>query len=327
MRNLLFIPLLAVALLAGPAAANDTSVTLAAGGLKFTHSKAIELKSEDLFISQDEVRVRYVFHNKTASDVTLAVAFPLPELKAEWQESPLNIPDGGEANFIAFRTTADGKPLPLSLERKARKGARDVTAVLLAAGAPLNPLDPKFSDRIAALGPDRRAALLKAKLIDQDEADFGEGMKPYYRPTWDMTTTYYRQQTFPAGKDVVVEHAYKPIVGGTVQPLAASPEVWKQERKRYVRDYCVEPAFEAMAKTLDVTKWQERWIGYILKTGANWAGPIGEFRLVVDKGNAKNLVSFCGTNVTRISPTQFEMRATNFTPTRDLNILVLTHAE
>ena len=32
-------------------------------------------------------------------------------------------------------------------------------------------------------------------------------------------------------------------------------------------------------------------IEYILETGANWAGPIGDFHLVVDKGNARNLVT------------------------------------
>ena len=64
-------------------------------------------------------------------------------------------------------------------------------------------------------------------------------------------------------------------------------------------------------------------IEYILRTGANWAGPIGDFRLVVDKGEADSLVSFCGEGVKRISPTRFEMRKTDFTPERDLSILIL----
>ncbi len=69
--------------------------------------------------------------------------------------------------------------------------------------------------------------------------------------------------------------------------------------------------------------YQERRISYVLRTGANWARPIGDFRLVVDKGAPENLVSFCANGVTKISSTQIEVRATDFTPRRDLDILIL----
>jgi hypothetical protein len=69
--------------------------------------------------------------------------------------------------------------------------------------------------------------------------------------------------------------------------------------------------------------FSEERIEYVLRTGANWAGPIGSFRLVVDKGDADSLISFCGEGVKRLSPTQFEMRATDFVPRRDLSILIL----
>jgi hypothetical protein len=68
----------------------------------------------------------------------------------------------------------------------------------------------------------------------------------------------------------------------------------------------------------------ETTIGYILKTGANWRSPIRNFRLVVDKGSPDALVSFCGTGVRKISPTQFEMRRTNWRPTQDLKVLILS---
>ena len=44
---------------------------------------------------------------------------------------------------------------------------------------------------------------------------------------------------------------------------------------------------------------------------------------IVDKGAPDSLVSFCGDGVKKISPTQFELRHANFTPSRDLNILIL----
>ncbi len=322
MRRLIFAALLG-ALFAAPAHANDTSAALGAGGLKFKKTNAIEMVSEDLFVSMDEVRVKYLFRNKTAKDVTLHVAFPLPDMKAADQESPLNIPNGMSPNFVNFKTKVDGKDAPLQSELKALRGGRDVTAQLIAHGAPLNPLDPTFSNKIVKLPAANRDALVKAKLVYVDQIDDGGGWRPYYRPNWDLKTSFFRLQTFPAGKSVSVEHSYQPIVGGTVMSMASS-EFWPRYAKQYRKDYCVDGAFEAAARKLPAETTQERWITYILTTGANWAGPIGSFRLVVDKGAPRNLVSFCGKNVTKIAPTQFEMKAKNFKPAKDLKILVVT---
>ena len=61
----------------------------------------------------------------------------------------------------------------------------------------------------------------------------------------------------------------------------------------------------------------------MLTTGANWRSPIGTFRLVVDKGKPGNLVSFCEIGVKKISPTRYEVRHTNWRPTRDLHVLII----
>jgi hypothetical protein len=91
---------------------------------------------------------------------------------------------------------------------------------------------------------------------------------------------------------------------------------------------CPDPAFLA---TLDRWNRQQSMsneidnesIGYVLTTGGNWRSPIGSFRLVVDKGDARNIVSFCGQSVRRISPTQFEMRRTNWRPERNFEVLIV----
>ena len=62
----------------------------------------------------------------------------------------------------------------------------------------------------------------------------------------------------------------------------------------------------------------------MLKTGANWAGPIGQFRMVVDKQYPDNLISFCGDGVKKTGPTTFEITAKDVTPQQDLSILILT---
>jgi hypothetical protein len=64
-------------------------------------------------------------------------------------------------------------------------------------------------------------------------------------------------------------------------------------------------------------------VRYILKTGRNWKGPIGKFKLTVDKGSPANLVSFCADGVKKTSPTTFTVEKTNWEPDRDLSVLVL----
>lgn len=67
----------------------------------------------------------------------------------------------------------------------------------------------------------------------------------------------------------------------------------------------------------------EHWLDYVLKSGANWRGPIKDFRMVIDKGKPDNLISLCATGVKKISPTQFEIRKTNFEPKDDVEILIV----
>ena len=101
------------------------------------------------------------------------------------------------------------------------------------------------------------------------------------------------------------------------------------EIDKYRKDYCLPDDFFAGVDKLagadpaNTAGLQERRIAYVLKTGANWAGPIKNFRLVVDKGRVDRLVSFCFDNVKKISPTAFEASLENFTPSHDLKILLI----
>jgi hypothetical protein len=140
---------------------------------------------------------------------------------------------------------------------------------------------------------------------------------------WRLETTFYWEQTFPPGKEVIVEHRYKPVTGfGFFGD-------WVFDEPRYRETYCIDGVFEAAARKKlaaiedsDNPYMNEQRVSYILTTANNWATPIRDFRLVVDKGSPDALVSFCGTGVKKIGPTQFEMRATDFMPERELEILI-----
>jgi hypothetical protein len=87
--------------------------------------------------------------------------------------------------------------------------------------------------------------------------------------------------------------------------------------------YCVDEDFLRELAKDNRNYFLEQWVDYILTTGANWSGPIKQFRLIVDKGDSKNLLSFCGRNVKQVGPTQFEMTISDFAPRKDLAILFL----
>ena len=106
--------------LGSSALADDSEAELGMGGLRFTHTSAIQMVSEDLFLSTSEVRIHYRFHNRTAHDITTLVAFPLPDITPDYYFEPINFPDRADPNFVHFETRVDGHPLAMQAEQRAR---------------------------------------------------------------------------------------------------------------------------------------------------------------------------------------------------------------
>ena len=318
------------ATLALPALANDSTAELAAGGLVLTKTEAIEMRSEDLFISAEAVQVRYVFVNTSGAPVTTRVAFPMPDIGGEYFfESDTAIPDREDpANILDFRTTVDGRPVAMTVEQRAIANGVDQTAWLKAHGIPLAPHLDGVGARLDALPRAAQEDAMRLGLVTPEEFDQGKGWEKHLTPAWILKTTFHWEQTFPAGTEVVVEHRYRPAVGGSVDTMVGSADWSTDDYAREMRQrYCIDDSFvagvRAGARGAAPMGYTERRIAYVLKTGANWAKPIGDFRLVIDKGDARNLVSFCASGVKKISPTRFEVRKTNWRPEQDLYILLL----
>jgi hypothetical protein len=326
-------PVLAVLLaaaLAAPALANDSTAELAAGGLVLTRTDAIEMRSEDLFISQEAVQVRYVFVNTSGAAVTTQVAFPMPDIGGtDFFFSDTAIPNRDDpANILDFHTTVNGKPVAMTVEQKAFTGGVDRTAWLRDHGVPLALHMEGAVARLDALSRAAQDEAIALGLAVPEEYDAGKGWERHLNPGWILKTTFHWKQTFPAGAEVVVEHRYKPAVGGSVGTMVGSPGYLAdaegaQERARYCIDSSFLAAVERAKKGGDYAPFTESRIAYVLKTGGNWARPIGDFRLVVDKGSTANLVSFCARGVKKIGPTRFEVHKTDWRPENDLWILIL----
>ena len=307
-----------------PVLGNDSMATLETGGLVLTRNEQVAITSEDLYISMDKVEVRYVFTNLTDKDITTLVAFPMPDI--EDSERNVAIPNRYSDNFVDFEITVDGKPVQPRAEVKAFINGKDITELLKQYLLPLNPF---VSMKIFVSEQDSN----QRKNMTEEGFRYISQLMESDILSWTLKTTYYWEQTFPAGRSINVFHRYTPSVGGSVgSPVAQLVSSLYDDDSSEYGNYCVDQSFlmglvkmNQRAKN-DKVQWvRDRLIEYVLVTGANWAGgTIGDFRLVVDKGKTENMVSFCGEGVKKIAPTQFEMRRNNFKPAKNLSIFILS---
>jgi hypothetical protein len=312
---------------AGAAGANDSTAGLAAGGLVLTRSADIEMRSEKLYISDKQVRVDYQFFNASPRDVTVTVAFPMPDITVTSLDDNIAVPNPNSANILGFSTLVDGKPVSAQVEQKVIQNGVDRTALLKSLGVPLSPFAVGAQKALDKLPKATKDQLVKLGLaIAYDE---GEPSVSHLQPTWTLKTTYYWTQIFPAGRVLAVHHDYTPSVGSSAGTTWGSTDDATSEgyaaRKA---KYCVDDSFLAAVRRGitpgdGMSQLQEERIDYILVSGANWKSPIGDFQMTIDKGSPKNLISFCGEGVTKIAPTQFMVRHANFTPTKDVAVLIL----
>jgi Domain of unknown function (DUF4424) len=323
------------------AQANDSSSAIGLGGLELRQNDVISLDSEDLFLSREKVTVKYHFTNRTAKDVETLVSFPLPAIPGGI-EGYLGDQDFPDWPNLAFETKVDGKPVKLDVITRIEANGRDVSGRLKALNWPLRYWghgseqerdDANLIGQLARLKDAEIDAFVAEGLLRWNGAHRGEKV---LGPNWNAVTYINRTQIFPAGKTIVVEHSYKPVIGGSVGGMLMKQ--YRKENADYLKGYCVEKAFlkgfdAAMTAQEKAAKasgeeggggmFVEYWLDYVLKSGANWKGPIKDFRLVVDKGKTGNLVSFCMDGVKKIGPTQFEVRKVNYEPSKDLNILIV----
>jgi hypothetical protein len=321
------------ALIPGAVLANDTMATLGAGGLVFVTNDDIEMASEDLSISTEQVKVVYEFANHADTDQHILVAFPLPDITGS-QDFMVSVPVEDEDNHFGFVTTFNGKPVDAELHQYAVALGIDQTEFLNGLGVPLAPFGEKTQDAINALSDQDKQELVHRGLASPMEYDAGQGEQTDYVPIWTLRSTYSWEADFPAGKTAEVVHTYRPSVGGTTGvSFLSEPSDGYDPAGDYKRKYCTDDAFlKAVRKTLTnkdepwSAPFTETWLSYIWSTGANWSGSIGKFHLTIDKGAPENLISFCWDGkVEKTGPTTFEMEATDFYPPwdRELEVLIL----
>lgn len=337
---------LCLVLLATPALANDGFGGLSATGLSFGQTDAVAMEEENLFIGIDTIAVDYVFRNTTDADVTGEVIFPLPPI-AVWSgyEAMMNLPeDLTRPDVVGFTATVDGQPVAVTIDRIAvvedgydeanppskqyDNPGRDVSADLERLGIPLTLDYMAVRDLLLSFPEDKRNEVAALGLAEYYAGEPANDIPPDVWGAWSIVTRYHWTQTFPAGKVVKVSHSYTNRPPGGLFYWTDPPE----DYQTYLKDmYCIDSGTsKAMAKALknpagdDAGNYGTSWnISYILRTANSWAGPIGKFTLTLDKGDPKNAISLCADGVKKTGPTTFVVEKTNYTPERDLEVLIV----
>ncbi|MDH0868356.1 DUF4424 family protein [Mitsuaria sp. GD03876] len=314
------LPGLAALLLAAsglPAArANDSMARVGTGGLQLVKSADVRMASELLEISQQRIRVTYQFVNEGRADIQTTVAFPLPDFG--WNPGMSMLDENDYP--LSFKVLVDGQPVPTRMEQKALLDGRDVTAQLRRAG---------LSDltMFETFGCDRETCEYPKALERRLEA-LGAVVKGF--PQWRVAQTVYWQQRFPKDRPLRVEHEYKTLRGQIytypyqrnewVPPQDRLPRparhdddaVCLDEGARAALDRRMAREVEAGAKLLQVTLQD---VEYILGTGRNWKGPIGDFTLRIEKDRPDEIVSLCFPGqARRVDAKTLEFRAKDLVP-------------
>jgi len=323
-----FVVLLA-GLLPWCARANDTSAALETGGLRFKQDPDIVMRTEDLFISEQQIRIVYRFFNTSPANKTIMIAFPMPDITGTEDNENIGIPTNDPENIFDFRVMVDGKAVTPHLEQTALANGVDQTALLRKLGIPLMPIRGPAGELLDRVPKSSWPELVKLGIGTIETYGSGGPMQDHLVPTWTLRSAYTWTQTFPARREITFEQTYRPSVGGSVQTIIGGDK-WRDntEAPSLLAAYCIDDDLIHTIERARATKrasyppFSERSIAYVLSTGANWAAPIGEFHLTVDKGEPTNLVSFCAEGVKKTGPTRFEVRHTNFTPSADLKIVI-----
>ncbi|MGN6937340.1 DUF4424 family protein [Neisseria sp. P0012.S006] len=304
--------LILLLLLTGAAHANDSMGTVSTSGIKYLKNPHIDMQSEDLHISEKQIRVHYKFKNTTAKDITETVLFPLPIVPAA------TVSDFADTKGLvdSFRIYADGKPVRPQAHVRAyferRNGSLvDVTADLKKCGLSDQELmhpwtkkqdGEKIGSKIGAC----RSAKVQSMLPKQTDE----------LPDWSSQIIYSWKQTFKANSVTEIKHQYTPLVGGSFLPSLKA-----KDSKAFIDEYCMDENFLKNFKNVKGGSKVYHHLGYVLTTGANWAKPIGKFTLTIDR-EPNTVLSLCwDKSLRKVGQNRFQAVKENFLPKKDLDII------
>lgn len=317
--------LLALCLATACLKADDGAAEIANGGLRARHETRVAMVWERLDLSEDQVKVAFRFLNTSKEDVVTEVAFPWPSYEFSYGVRTW------DPSMLIFTARVDGHDQSAKPDVHASLNGKDVTGYLRNLGVDIAEFGghdgPTDDDAHHHQGcqicsnPKLRSELLKENFIEEDNA-----------PKWKVSLQFHWTQLFPAGKEVRIEHSYKPIIGEQVLTMGDRDHQGKQiagfinhPDSFDSRDPgCADESFLRQADKLQTSGGSygllASWLRYILTSANTWQGPIGDFEMVVHRPKGR-LVTFCWDwPVTKLDADTFVAKAKNFRPSKEVTV-------
>lgn len=284
----------------------------AAAGPVFDLPAGMSVDRQEVHVALHSVRLLYVFRATTHR--TVHFSFPLPAMPVDASPDAIGLGDATAAtgldadvrppNYLNLAVRVNGTPRTLAGHGRALFKGHDVTRRLRDARVPLlYPLDGEAPWR--HLPPQTQAMLKADGLIDTDAAQ------------WQFQTIFEWDQAFEPG-ETRIEIGYIPVADYWSDITSNHfPEI--APGGSATRAYCIDDALRRAF--LRNPNYELYTVTHGVTRSGGWHGPVGHYRLVVDKNSVSNMVAFCPASATKTSPTTFSWTATNVT--RDDAISVL----
>ena len=296
------------------AQANDSTGYIGTGGVEYLKNKNISMHSEDLYISKEKIRVNYEFKNLSNKDITETVLFPMPAVPSFTDSDFADI----NATYDNFEVWINGKPIipnqhvrtfmrPIVVkdgDRTYSDTSIDTTEIFKSCGLNEADMMGPWTYQVDTEYVNQRLLDCNNKALDR----FIYDRESLYIP-WDSQVIYSWEQKFKANATTKIKHSYTPLVGGSVH-------LGEEEFPNFCVDKSTQRGFHKNGGR------PYHALSYILTTGANWAKPISNFKLTVER-DPNELMSFCWKGkgkVKKVSVTTFEIKETNFIPTHDFDV-------
>ncbi|MHA3048210.1 DUF4424 family protein [Acinetobacter sp. ANC 4639] len=294
--------------------ANDSAGYVATGGVQYVKNPNIAMQTEDLLISQKKVQVDYQFKNLTDHPITENILFPLP-LVESWHDSDY----ADTADLVkSFKVWSNGKQISPQVHVRAflpqLKSVNDVRehAPMIDVTAELKACGWSDAEMMSPWTEKYNASELSRKMLRCQQPKLQKLLKLNEDVWWQSQIIYSWQQTFLPNQVTRVRHQYTPLLGGAIY-------LYPEEAKIFCVDDNLKKALRKMGNP--TPNYLE--MGYILKTGANWAKPIERFNLTIEK-QPNQFVSLCWKGqLKKVSATQFKATEKNFIPRQDIQLIFI----
>ncbi|WP_319531501.1 DUF4424 family protein [uncultured Cohaesibacter sp.] len=313
-------------LIAVPVEAQQTynNAGLAAHGIHIDGAKDLTLQRQELYLSTQEIRLHYEFRNEASRDLQLRVSFPIDGIESRpaaiyirGDDRPVEDP----ANFLDLAVSANGQAV-VPEPRFLAIWDKDITDELSAYNIPLNRFDPDYASKMADLPADVIEALREKGLVDDDYSSRASS----WMSEWYLEVDYAWVQVFPAGAVTTLDLVWHPMIHqnylGKADLTSGSGPF---DLEPYCLDSSVVDAFEQHGpETLMESDYStSRRLDFQWSREGGWSAPVGSFQLVIDRLNPEILFSTCQQGLKQVSPTRYELQATDYRPEESLQMLFI----